>query len=85
MPAVEKDISGPPADPCGGQAETHIVAWYVQGGVRYPLRCGCGRRRGGLYIHVRDATDVQMNRLDERLNKLRVPTLLILDEGGAGS
>lgn len=28
------------------------------------------------------ATDVQMNRLGERLNKLRVPTLLILDEMG---
>jgi DNA replication protein DnaC len=28
------------------------------------------------------AHDVQMNRLGERLNKLRVPTLLILDEMG---
>lgn len=28
------------------------------------------------------STDVQMNRLGERLNKLRVPTLLILDEMG---
>ena len=27
-------------NPCAGTSERHVLAWYSQGGVRYPLRCG---------------------------------------------
>jgi hypothetical protein len=30
------------------------VAWYVQGGIRYPLRCGQRARKGWGYLHIRD-------------------------------
>jgi hypothetical protein len=56
-------------DLCAGQPVTHILAWFTQGGVRYPLRCGQrdmpktskqGTRTivtysGGYgYLHIRD-------------------------------
>ena len=44
-------------DPCTGQSKDHIVAWFNQGGVRYPMRCGVRddpRGRGGYgYVHIR--------------------------------
>ena len=56
-------------DPCAGQSDRHILAWFTQAGVRYPLRCGQrdmpktskqGTRRivtysgGNGYLHIRD-------------------------------
>ena len=56
-------------DPCAGQPDVHILAWFTQGGVKYPLRCGQrdfpktskqGTRKivtysGGYgYLHIRD-------------------------------
>jgi hypothetical protein len=40
-------------DPCAGQPPLHVVAWYAQGGVRYPLRCGRRDPRGYGYLHIR--------------------------------
>lgn len=44
-------------DPCAGQSKDRIVAWFNQGGVRYPMRCGVRddpRGRGGYgYVHIR--------------------------------
>jgi len=40
------------ADPCAGQPENHVVAWYTRGGVRYPLRCGKTNPAGYGYRHV---------------------------------
>jgi hypothetical protein len=57
------------ADLCAGQQDDHILMWFTQGGVRYPLRCGLrdfpktskqGTRRivtysgGWGYLHIRD-------------------------------
>lgn len=56
-------------DPYGSRPETHIQAWFTQGGVKYPLRCGLrdspktskqGTRKvvtysgGWGYLHIRD-------------------------------
>jgi hypothetical protein len=41
-------------DPCIGQHQDHVIAWYVQGGVRYPLRCGHHDPAGWGYLHIRD-------------------------------
>ncbi len=38
--------------PCAGKSERQIVAWYTQGGVRYPLRCGRTGRGGYGYLHI---------------------------------
>jgi hypothetical protein len=45
------------ADPCAGKPVEHILAWYTQGGVRYPLRCGRHNPRGYGYLHIRDDGD----------------------------
>lgn len=42
------------ADPCTGQLETHVLAWYQQGGTNYPLRCGHRDPAGYGYLHIRD-------------------------------
>lgn len=42
------------SDPCAGQPPLHVVAWYVQGGTRYPLRCGRRDPKGYGYLHIRD-------------------------------
>jgi hypothetical protein len=42
------------SDPCDGRSQASIVRWYVQGGVRYPLRCGHGDPAGWGYLHIRD-------------------------------
>ena len=39
-------------DPCAGTLEHLILAWYVQGGVKYPLRCGRTGRGGYGYLHI---------------------------------
>jgi hypothetical protein len=41
-------------DPCAGQNENHVLAWYMQGGIRYPLRCGRHDPSGWGYLHIRD-------------------------------
>jgi hypothetical protein len=41
-------------DPCAGQPPLHVVGWYVQGGMRYPLRCGHHDPAGWGYLHIRD-------------------------------
>jgi hypothetical protein len=40
-------------DPCAGQPPLHVVVWYAQGGVRYPLRCGRRDPKGYGYLHIR--------------------------------
>jgi hypothetical protein len=40
-------------DPCAGQPPLHVVAWYVQGSARYPLRCGRRDPKGYSYLHIR--------------------------------
>jgi Berberine and berberine like len=40
-------------DPCAGQPPLHVVAWYAQGGARYPLRCGKRDPKGYGYLHIR--------------------------------
>jgi hypothetical protein len=40
-------------DPCVGQPPLYVVAWYFQGGARYPLRCGRRDPRGFGYLHIR--------------------------------
>jgi hypothetical protein len=45
-------------DPCAGKPEKYIVAWFTQGGVKYPLRCGKTGRGGYGYLHItRDPAD----------------------------
>lgn len=39
-------------DPCAGQPVTHVVAWFQQGGSRYPLRCGHRDPAGYGYLHI---------------------------------
>jgi hypothetical protein len=38
--------------PCAGKSEHQIIAWYTQGGVKYPLRCGRTGRGGYGYLHI---------------------------------
>ncbi|HSR25186.1 MAG TPA: hypothetical protein VLW53_16645, partial [Candidatus Eisenbacteria bacterium] len=55
--AVVTDVQAS-SDPCVGQPPLHVVAWHVQGGVRYPLRCGKTGRGGYGYLHItQDPTD----------------------------
>ncbi len=42
----------PSDNPCSGKSERRILAWYVQGGVKYPLRCGRTGRSGYGYLHI---------------------------------
>lgn len=42
-----------PVDPCSGQSELHILSWFSQGGVLYPLRCGRRKPSGWGYLHIR--------------------------------
>ncbi len=41
-------------DPCAGKSEQHVLTWYSQGGVGYPLRCGHHDPAGWGYLHIRD-------------------------------
>lgn len=50
--AVVTDVQAA-ADPCAGQPPLHVVAWYMQGGTRSPLRCGKTGRGGYGYLHTR--------------------------------
>ena len=55
--AVVTDVQAS-IDPCAGKPEQFIVAWYAQGGVKYPLRCGKTGRGGYGYLHItRDPAD----------------------------
>lgn len=50
--AVMTDVQAS-TDPCAGQPERQIIAWYTQGGARYPLRCGRRDPKGYGYLHIR--------------------------------
>jgi|SRR5215469_11556231 len=39
-------------NPCDGQSQNHVVAWYSRQGVRYPLRCGKTNPAGWGYQHI---------------------------------
>jgi hypothetical protein len=41
------------ADPCVGQRDLHVLAWYTRQGTRYPLRCGHRDPAGWGYSHIR--------------------------------
>jgi len=42
-------------NPCAARAsEQHVLAWYSQGGVRYPLRCGHHDPASWGHLHMRD-------------------------------
>ncbi len=45
--------------PCAGKSERQIIAWYTQGDVKYPLRCGRTGPGGYGYLHIsQDPADV---------------------------
>ena len=50
--AVATDVQAS-TDPCVGQLDTHILAWFTRQGTRYPLRCGRRHPRGFGYLHIR--------------------------------
>ena len=49
-----RPIIQPEADPCDGQERNHVVHWYRQGRVLYPLRCGRRAPAGWGYLHIWD-------------------------------
>jgi hypothetical protein len=73
------------ADPCAGQPPLHVVAWYVQKGVRYPLRCGRRDPKGYGYLHIRYDEDGHGDPVNDQTFSAEVTNTLTRGvEGAAG-